>query len=103
MDVKRKKGVSPRKAAALKYEPSKDRAPRVTARGEGLIAEQIIALARKNHVPINEDPDLVGILTKLDLEEEIPPEAYQVVAEILAFVYSLHKKWEEGSMPGPTP
>ena len=90
----KKKEADGKKAVALKYEPSGGRAPRVAAKGKGLLAEKIIQLARKHRIPIREDPDLVGILAKLDLEEEIPPEAYRVVAEILAFIYSLHKKCE---------
>jgi flagellar biosynthesis protein len=79
-----------KKAVALKYERSKDRAPRVTAKGARKIAERIIELAREKGIPIQEDPDLVGALMKLDLQDEIPHELYQVVAEILAFAYRLN-------------
>ena len=54
-------------------------------------AENIIKLAREHNVPIKEDPDLVALLVQLDLDQEIPPELYKVVAEILAFVYSLDR------------
>ena len=77
------------KAAALKYNALADSAPVVKARGAGNIAERIIQVARENNVPIKEDADLVELLVQLDLEQEIPPELYKIVAEILAFVYSL--------------
>ncbi len=94
-----KKRSSDNKTVALKYKPPYDQAPRVVAKGSGKLSEKIIELAKKNRIPIREDPALVEILTKLDLEEEIPPEVYPVVAEILAFIYSLHKKW--GDNPAP--
>jgi flagellar biosynthesis protein len=81
-----------RKAVALKYEPIKDKAPRVTAKGTGLTAERIIELARKEGIPIKEDPDLVRALAQLDFHEEIPHDLYKAVAEILAFVYRLNRK-----------
>jgi flagellar biosynthesis protein len=77
------------KAAALKYNAQADSAPRVKAKGVGAVAEKIIQIARDHNVPIREDPDLVALLVQLDLEQEIPPELYKIVAEILAFVYSL--------------
>jgi flagellar biosynthesis protein len=77
------------KAAALKYNAQADSAPRVKAKGVGNVAEKIIQIARDHNVPIREDPDLVALLVQLDLEQEIPPELYKIVAEILAFVYSL--------------
>ena len=78
-------------AAALRYRPDQDSAPRVTAKGSGLVAEKIIELARRNGIPIKEDPALIQVLSKLDLNQEIPPAIYVVVAEILAFVYSLNQ------------
>ena len=86
-----------KKAVALKYERSRDHAPRVTAKGSRKIAERIIELAREKGVPITEDPDLVGALMKLDLEDEIPQELYRVVAEILAFAYRVNRKVMEGN------
>ncbi len=82
-----------KKAVALKYLPGRDQAPRVTAKGQGLIAQKIIELARSHGIPLKEDPALVQVLSQLDFYQEIPPEAYLVVAEILAFVYSMHQKW----------
>ena len=94
MDPKDEKQAR-RKAVALKYTPKKDRAPKVTAKGSGLIAEKIIELAREHGIPLKEDPALVQILAQLDLYQEIPPSVYIIVAEILAFVYSMNKKWQE--------
>ena len=87
-----------KKAVALKYDASKDRAPRVTAKGAGLVAGRIIELARKEGIPIQEDPDLTGALMELDFQEEIPPQFYKAVAEILAFVYRLNRRQPMGSM-----
>jgi flagellar biosynthesis protein len=79
-------------AAALQYEQDKDKAPIITAKGKGLIAEKIIELARENGIPIQQDPGLVQILCKLDIDEEIPVELYRAIAELLAFVYSLNER-----------
>ncbi|MBW2663511.1 MAG: EscU/YscU/HrcU family type III secretion system export apparatus switch protein [Deltaproteobacteria bacterium] len=79
-------------AAALKYDEKSDSAPRVTARGKGVIAEKIIELAKKHKVPIKEDPALAQILSRLDIDEQIPSELYKAVAEILAFVYSINER-----------
>ena len=87
----RRKDVS--KAVALKYVPYRDRAPKVTAQGSGILAKKIIELARKHGVPIKEDPALVQILAQLDFYQEIPPSTYVVIAEILAFVYSMNNRW----------
>ncbi len=86
----KKKGS--KRAVALRYHPESDKAPRVTAKGSGRVAEKIIEIAQKLNIPIKDDPDLVEILSKLDVEEEIPPGIYIVVAELLAFVYSLNRK-----------
>lgn len=76
---------------ALKYEGGVS-APKVVAKGKGQIAEQIIALAKEHHVPLYEDSELVRLLSRLDLDEEIPNNLYQAVAEVLAFVYALNNK-----------
>lgn len=84
-----------KKAATLKYESEKDSAPRITAKGTGLVADRIIELALKEGIPISEDPDLVEALVKLDFQEEIPPELYKAVAEVLAFAYRLNRNMME--------
>ena len=78
-------------AVALKYQPGTDRAPKVTARGKGKLAKKIIDVAKEHDIYIHEDPDLIEILSALDINEEIPPDLYVVIAELLAFVYSLNK------------
>lgn len=90
-----KNGKNTPLAAALKYDAAKDAAPKVTAQGRGIIAEKIIEMAKIHDVPIKSDPALVQILSKLDLDEEIPLEIYKAVAEILAFVYSVNGKRSE--------
>lgn len=81
-----------KKATALRYDPGKDSAPKVIATGRGIIAEKILALARENGIPLKEDPQLLEVLSTLDLYQEIPPELYKAVAEVLAFVYRMTKK-----------
>jgi len=79
-------------AAAIEYDSGRDQAPRLTAKGRGAIAEKIIELARKHKVPIRKDPSLVEILSRLDIDQEIPPELYRAVAEIFAFLYEMNEK-----------
>jgi flagellar biosynthesis protein len=76
-----------RQATALGYDRTRDAAPRVVARGEGLLADRIIALAREHNVPIHSDPALVAVLARLDIDEQIPPALYRAVAEVLGFLY----------------
>lgn len=78
-------------AVGLKYHPESDNSPRVTAKGKGKIAEKIIKIAKEHNIYIHEDPDLIEVLSQLDINDEIPPALYPVVAELLAFVYSLNK------------
>jgi flagellar biosynthesis protein len=82
-----------REAVALRYDTEKDAAPRIIAKGQRLLAEKIIALARQNDIHVQEDPDLVALLAKLDVDTAIPPELYQAVAEVLAFVYRLNQSF----------
>jgi len=88
------KDTKQNKAVALKYRRDKDRAPKVVASGKGSTAQKILELAREHNIHIHDDPDLVEVLSQLDLNEEIPPDLYIVVSELLAFVYSLNKKAE---------
>lgn len=81
-----------RKAVAIKYSAESDAAPRVVAKGDRLLAERIIAIAKENGVPIHEDPDLVSILAALDVDREIPEALYRAVAEVLAFVYTVNAR-----------
>ncbi len=84
-------GRSNKGAVALKYLKDRDNAPKVTASGRGKIAERILAEAGKHNIPIQQDPDLLEVLAQVPLDQEIPPELFQAVAEILAFVYRLNK------------
>ncbi|MBW7461827.1 EscU/YscU/HrcU family type III secretion system export apparatus switch protein [Paenibacillus sepulcri] len=76
-----------KKAVALKYEPGERSAPVVIAKGNGTIAEAILSKAAENGIPVQHDSSLVEVLSKLDIDQEIPPELYTLVAEILSFVY----------------
>ncbi|GMV93415.1 MAG: hypothetical protein AMXMBFR82_31930 [Candidatus Hydrogenedentota bacterium] len=85
-----------RKAVALRYDAQEDSAPRVVAKGNRLLAERIIEIARENEIPIHEDPDLVAVLSKLDVDREIPELLYKAVAEVLAYVYRLNQSFQRG-------
>lgn len=75
-------------AIALAYNQS-DAAPRVVAKGRGLIAQNIIARAREHGVYVHESPELVSLLMQIDLDQRIPPQLYIAVSELLAWVYRL--------------
>ena len=79
-----------KKAVALKYDRQSDQAPKVTAKGKGLVAQKIIDLAMEHDIPIKDDPDLIEVLSNLEINQEIPSEIYVAVAELLAFVYSVN-------------
>ena len=93
------------RAAAIRYDGGTDAAPRLTARGRGKVAERILELARKHDIPVVSDPVLVEVLSRLDIDSEIPPELYRAMAEILAFVYNLNESYreEKGGAPGAAP
>jgi flagellar biosynthesis protein len=80
------------RAVALRYEPKKDRAPKVVAKGRGYLAEKILDLARQHNIPVRHDKNLLQVLSRLDLDQEIPGEVYAVVAEILGFIYRLSNR-----------
>lgn len=83
----------PDRAIALRYDPQQEEAPRVVAKGSGIIAENIRRLAQQHDIPIHEDKQLTDYLMALDLYQEIPPEIYPIVAEILAFIYRMNHKY----------
>jgi flagellar biosynthesis protein len=87
-----------RKAAALKYKLGKDSAPKLVAKGQNIIADQIIEKAVEAEIPIVEDAALVSALLALELGEEIPPDLYRAVAKILSFLYSVDKIDKEGNV-----
>jgi len=86
-----KKAINPSNIAiALNYDGK--RAPKITAKGQGLVAEQIIETAKEHNVPLHTDVALVKVLSKMSLGDEIPRELYLAVAEVIAFVYLLSGK-----------
>jgi len=84
-----------RQAIALSWDPYRDDAPALSARGSGFIADEIIRLARENHIPIREDRDLVQIFSLLDIGASIPPEVHTAIAEILAFIYWSNQQYSD--------
>jgi len=77
-----------REAIALAYSQT-DAAPRVVAKGKGLIAEAIIARAREHGVFVHQSPELVALLTQVNIDEHIPAQLYMAVAELLAWLYRI--------------
>ena len=88
LDIKDKKKL---RAVAVKYDIEKGIAPKIVATGKGCIAEKILEVAEEYRIPFYEDQTLTDLLEKLDIDDEIPPELYTLVAEVLAFVYQLDK------------
>ena len=80
-----------KRAVAMAYR-AEDGAPRVVAKGGGVTAEAIISLAREHGVYVHQSPELVNLLMQIDLDSEIPPELYQAVAEIIAWLYELDQQ-----------
>lgn len=87
---KEKKKEKPKQAIALAYDPV-DEAPKVIATGRGIVAERILEGAKEAKIPIHKDSKLADTLSRLDIGEFIPPELYEVVAEILVFVDQMDK------------
>lgn len=90
--MKEAKSSTIKKAVALRYSAESEEAPTVVAKGKGLVADSILRKAQEHGVPVQEDASLVEVLSKLDLNQEIPPELYQLVAEVLTFVYQTDKR-----------
>ena len=80
-----------RTAVAIQYDVEKNKAPLIIATGRGPIAEEILRIAEENRIPLYEDPELATLLTKLQIDTEIPAELYVLVAEVLFFVYKLDR------------
>jgi len=79
-------------AVALRYDGIN--APKVTAKGSGEIADQILQIAKEHGIPLHEDPDLLDLLSRLDLGDEIPRDLYVAIAKVIAFAY-----WVNGKTP----
>lgn len=90
--MKPPKNYQRKTAVALGYNPQSHDAPKVMAKGKGIVAQNIIEKAVKNDVPIQEDPSLVELLSQLEINERIPEELYQAVAEVFSFIYQLDKQ-----------
>jgi flagellar biosynthesis protein len=82
-------------AVALRYDPDRDAAPRVVAKGRGAIATQIVALAREHRVAIRRDRDLAALLGALQIDCPIPVAAFAAVAEILARLYRANRQLQD--------
>ncbi|WP_322111139.1 EscU/YscU/HrcU family type III secretion system export apparatus switch protein [Varunaivibrio sulfuroxidans] len=82
-------------AVALKYDPGDARAPKVVAGGRGHIAEQILQIAFDRGIKVRKDADLAQILSVIDIDSEIPLEAFAAVAEILVYVYRANDRLDE--------
>lgn len=88
-------------AIALRYHPQApylDAAPRLVAKGEGLLADRILLLARQHGIPVEQDPDLLAALAPLEVNSVLPPELFQAVAIMLAALYRAN-----GKLPGLAP
>jgi len=82
-------------AVALSYQPGSDEAPRVVAKGEKELARRIIEIARENGIAVERDADLAALLSAVDLDREIPAEAFAAVAEILGYLYRVNGRVDE--------
>lgn len=81
-----------KKAVALRYDPDKENAPRVVASGKGATAENIIKIAELHNLPIQKNEDLVELLSKVEIDREIPEKLYIAVVEVFSFVYKITNK-----------
>lgn len=78
-----------KKAVAMRYDPEKENAPRVIAKGKGASAENIIKIAQMHNLPIRKDEDLVELLSKVELDREVPEKLYAAVVEVFSFIYKI--------------
>lgn len=92
LSVQEQENIADKRAVALRYEPQRRQAPKVVAKGRGFVAENILAAAQKNAIPVYQNKSLVNMLMALELDREIPPELYRTVAEVLAYVYRIDKR-----------
>ena len=96
--IKNKK-FQTKSAVSLQYQREVNTAPKITAKGEGWVAEKIIKMAQENNIPIREDKDLFNLLSEIDIGKEVPESLYKVVAELLAWVYQLNKNYPDSNKP----
>jgi flagellar biosynthesis protein len=81
-----------KKAVALRYDPAQESAPTLIAKGQGYVAERIIALAKEHDIHVQQDPALVELLLTLDLSQQIPPTLFKAVAQVLGTVYRVNRE-----------
>ncbi len=93
---------TPSSAVVLRYKET-DLAPRVVAKGKGLIAEEIIARANEHGIFIHHSKELLGLLMRVDLDEHIPPTLYTIVAELLAWLYHIETEVAQQKHTTPKP
>ena len=86
-------------AAALRYETNA-MAPRLVAKGEGFMAQALVDRAKQAGVPLNESPELAQLLMQVDLDQLIPPTLYAVVAQVLAWAYTVDQRPPSPDRPG---
>ena len=82
----------PKQAVAIVYDQNVDNAPRISAKGAGFVADNIIKLGLQHSVPIYQNKTLASMLMALEIDHEIPPELYKVIAEVLAYIYRLDQR-----------
>lgn len=82
-----------KQAVAIRYDRETDNAPKVVAKGKGVVAEQIMAVAQSQAVPLYKNKALSNMLMAVELDREIPPELYKAVAEVLAYIYRLDQSF----------
>ena len=92
------KDKSKLKAAVLKYDVDQDKAPKIVGIGKGQVAEKILKVAEEHRIPFYEDPSLIDLLSKLEIQSEVPPQLYNLVAEVLSFVYKLDRLAKKKAM-----
>ena len=93
------KSYKVKSAISLQYQKEINSAPKITAKGEGWVAEKIIEIAQERNIPIRKDKDLLNLLSEIDVGREVPESLYKVVAELLAWVYQLNKNYPDSHKP----
>ncbi|MBS4193968.1 EscU/YscU/HrcU family type III secretion system export apparatus switch protein [Lederbergia citri] len=94
----RKDDISIKEAVALHYQSDLHEAPIVVAKGKGLIADNILAKGEEHNIPVQQDATLVELLGQLNINETIPEDLYNAVAEVFAFIYKLDKHKGNGHL-----
>lgn len=82
---------SRKSASVLKYEENQDVSPKLIAKGKGIVADHILKEAEKHEIPVRKDPSLTELLSQLEINQSIPEELYQAVAEVFAFIYKVDR------------